>query len=107
MKKVLAWDDEKKTIVLEEPEELGKQFTLDYYGENISWDTGLFDSTFTPEAKLQVFTDVIDDRLNTLRKTIDELELIRRKILLIQRDLSFKEAKDGLVQLKGGETPPF
>ena len=100
MKKILAWDDEKKALVLEEQGELGKQFTLDYYGEDIPWESKQFDSLFTAEAKLDVFVNVIDNRLDTIRTIIDELELIKRKLTIVQRDLSFKDEKDG-------DTAPF
>ena len=95
MKKFLAWDAEKKVFVLEETEGLGKQFTQDNYGEVISWQSQKFDSLFTAEARLNVYVNVIDNRLDKIRSIADELELVKRKLAGIQRELSFKEVKDG------------
>ncbi len=99
MKKVLVWDDEKDAFVLTAPNACLKEaddYSIDYYGKNIYWSSDDFDKLFIPTAKLHGFAAVLDNRISAIREILNDLELIRNKITIIEGDLSKKESDDSV-----------
>ena len=111
MKKILAWSEEKNAFVLVNVDvcvEESDDYALDSYGEMIRWNSDQFDKLFTSEAKLRGFASVLDDRLKKIRAAIDDIELVKKKITLIEEDMKKDrgvEIKDGWRQVSGDEVP--
>ena len=97
MKKILVWDDEKDAFVLVKPGECFKESgdcAMDYYGKMISWTDDVFDKVFIPTAKLHGFAFVLDDRINAMRAILSDFELLKKKILLVEEELSKKDSRE-------------